>query len=34
MELVALGSLCSKALGALLEELEGVGLVDALALGG
>lgn len=34
MELVALGGLCSKALGALLEELEGVGLVDALALGG
>ena len=31
MELVALTSLCRKAVGALLEEFEGVGLVDALA---
>lgn len=34
MELVALRSLCGKTFGALFEELEGVGLVDALALSG
>lgn len=32
--LVALASLLGKVISALLEELEGVGLVDALALGG
>lgn len=34
MELVALGSLCRETLGTLLEELESISLVDALALGG
>ena len=34
LELVALGSLGGELVGLLLEELEGVALVDALALGG
>lgn len=34
MELVALGSLCGKAIGTLVQEFEGIGLVDTLAFGG
>lgn len=34
MVLVALASLVGELVGTLLEELEGVGLVDALAFGG
>jgi hypothetical protein len=34
VELVALGSLGGKLVGLLLEELEGVGLVDTLSLRG